>query len=98
VCLDLRLGIDVTMVANEVNKFGQIFPIHRQGHELIFILLISPQKSFTQIYFVSRTIHILSKLISESPCIYLNNIFIYNMYYSVKSDFSHEYHKMFISL
>jgi hypothetical protein len=23
-------GVDVTMVANEVNKFGQIFPIHRR--------------------------------------------------------------------
>jgi hypothetical protein len=33
VCLHLALycGIDVaTMVANEVNKFGQIFPIHRR--------------------------------------------------------------------
>jgi hypothetical protein len=32
VCLHLRLycGADVTMVANEVNKFGQIFPIHRR--------------------------------------------------------------------
>jgi hypothetical protein len=32
VCLHLRLyyGVDVTMVTNEVNKFGQIFPIHRR--------------------------------------------------------------------
>jgi hypothetical protein len=31
VYLPLRLysGVDVTMIANEVNKFGQIFPIHR---------------------------------------------------------------------
>jgi hypothetical protein len=30
VCLHLQLyyGVDVTMVANEVNKFGQIFLIH----------------------------------------------------------------------
>jgi hypothetical protein len=30
VCLHLRLycGVDVTMVANKVNKFGQIFPIY----------------------------------------------------------------------
>jgi hypothetical protein len=32
VCLHLRLycGVDVTMVANEVNKFRQIFPIYRR--------------------------------------------------------------------
>jgi hypothetical protein len=31
-CTYLRLycGVDVTMVANEVNKFGQIFPINRR--------------------------------------------------------------------
>jgi hypothetical protein len=31
-CLHLRLyyGVDVTMLANQVNKFGQIFPIHRR--------------------------------------------------------------------
>jgi hypothetical protein len=37
------------MVANEVNKFGQIFPIHSrwkyvQGYRVISILLISPPK------------------------------------------------------
>jgi hypothetical protein len=37
------------MVANEVNKFGQIFPTHRrrkylQGYEVISILMISPPK------------------------------------------------------
>jgi hypothetical protein len=32
VCLHLRLycGVDVTMVANEVNKFRQIFHIYRR--------------------------------------------------------------------
>jgi hypothetical protein len=32
VCLHLRLyyGVDVTMVANDVNKFEQIFPIYRR--------------------------------------------------------------------
>jgi hypothetical protein len=32
VCLHLQLycGVHVTMVADEVNKFGQIFPIHRR--------------------------------------------------------------------
>jgi hypothetical protein len=32
VCLHLQIycEIDVTVVANEVNKFGQIFPIHRR--------------------------------------------------------------------
>jgi hypothetical protein len=32
VCLHLQLycGVDVIMVANEVNKLGQIFPIHRR--------------------------------------------------------------------
>jgi hypothetical protein len=32
VCLHLGLycEVDITMVANEVNKFGQIFPIHRR--------------------------------------------------------------------
>jgi hypothetical protein len=51
VCLHLGLycGFDVTMVANEVNKFGHIFPIHRhrkyiQGYGVISILLISPPK------------------------------------------------------
>jgi hypothetical protein len=28
--LGLYCGVDVTLVANEVNKFGQIFPIHRR--------------------------------------------------------------------
>jgi hypothetical protein len=34
-CLHLRLycGVDVTMIVNEVNKFGQIFPIHRRRDE-----------------------------------------------------------------
>jgi hypothetical protein len=33
VCLHLQLycGVDVTMVTNEVNKFGQIFSIHMRG-------------------------------------------------------------------
>jgi hypothetical protein len=32
VCLHVRLycGVDVTVIANEVKKFGQIFPIHRR--------------------------------------------------------------------
>jgi replicative DNA helicase len=32
VCLHLGLycGVDVTMVDSEVNKFGQIFPIHKR--------------------------------------------------------------------
>jgi hypothetical protein len=28
--LRLHCGVDVTMVANEMNKFGEIFPIHRR--------------------------------------------------------------------
>jgi hypothetical protein len=49
VCLHLRLhyGVDVIMVANEVNKFGQIFPRYLfigVGYRVISLLLISPPK------------------------------------------------------
>jgi hypothetical protein len=53
------------MVANEVNKFGQIFPIHS-----ISILLISaPKVIYAELFYVKNTPHFFSKLISESPVV-----------------------------
>jgi hypothetical protein len=65
VCLHLRLyyRVDVTMVANEVNKFGQIFPIHRRWKykditRVISILLISPSKViYAELFCVKDTPH-----------------------------------------
>jgi hypothetical protein len=68
------------MVANEVNKFGQNFPIHRrrkyvQGYGVISILLISPPKFiYAELLCVKDTPHFFSKLFSESPCIFVKNL------------------------
>jgi hypothetical protein len=65
------------MVANEVNKFGQIFPIHRRWKykditRVISILLISPSKViYAELFCVKDTPHFFPKLISESLCIYV---------------------------
>jgi hypothetical protein len=63
VCLHLRLycEVDVTMVANEVNKFGQIFPIHRRRKYKERRIIVC--KGYSTFF---------SKLISESPCILIN--------------------------
>jgi hypothetical protein len=56
------------MVAIEVKKFRQIFPIHR----VIPILLISPPKViYAELFCVKDTPHFFSKLISESSCIHM---------------------------
>jgi hypothetical protein len=64
------------MVGNEVNKLGQIFPIHGprkyrvKGNFLISILLISPPKViYAELLHVKDTPLFFSKLISESSCI-----------------------------
>jgi hypothetical protein len=64
------------MVANEVNKFGQIFPMHR----VISILLISPPKViYAELFCVKDTPHLFSKLISESACMYSSVWSRYNL-------------------
>jgi hypothetical protein len=66
VCLHLRLycGVDVTMVANEVNKFGQIFRIHR----VISILLISPPKViYAELVCVKDIPHFFPNLFQNHP-------------------------------
>jgi hypothetical protein len=49
------------MVANEVNKFGQIFPIHAleiQRYRVISTLLISPPKAiYAEFFCVKDTPH-----------------------------------------
>jgi hypothetical protein len=59
------------MVVIEVNKFREIFPIHRRrkfkGYRVISILLISPPKViYAELFCVKDTPHFFSKLISET--------------------------------
>jgi hypothetical protein len=78
------------MVANEVNKFGQIFAnslaLEIQGYRVISILLISPPKViYAELICVKDTPHFFSKLISESPCILpikLGSVNKYNDFFS----------------
>jgi hypothetical protein len=61
------------MVVNEVNHFGQNFPIHRRRkYKVISIFLISPPKFiYAELLCVKDTPHFFSKLFSESPCTYI---------------------------
>jgi hypothetical protein len=70
------------MVATEVNKFGQIFPIHRRWkYKVISILLISPPKViYAELFCVKDTPHFFfpnlfqNHLYSSQPCSLLSVI------------------------
>jgi hypothetical protein len=73
VCLHLRFycGLDVTMVANEVNKFGQIFPIHSR-RKFTDMGNFHPKVIYAELFCVKDTPHFLffsQTYFSESPCI-----------------------------
>jgi hypothetical protein len=57
------------MVANEVNKFGQIFPIHKhRGYGVISILLISPSKViYAELCCIKDTPHFFPNLFQNHP-------------------------------
>jgi hypothetical protein len=57
------------MVATEVNKFGQIFPIHRRWiYKVISILLISPPKViYAELFCVKDTPHFFPNLFQNHP-------------------------------
>jgi hypothetical protein len=63
--LGLCCGVDVTMLANEMNKFGQIFPIHRHRKYKD----IGSKSHLRRIIVCQGYSTCFSKLISESLCI-----------------------------
>jgi hypothetical protein len=62
------------MIVNEVNKFGQIFPIHRRRDENARIwgnfhpFDFTPKSHLRRIILCQGYFTLFSKLISESPC------------------------------
>jgi hypothetical protein len=62
------------MIVNEVNKFGQIFPIHRRRDENARIwgnfhpFDFTPKSHLRRIILCQGYFTFFSKLISESPC------------------------------
>jgi hypothetical protein len=72
------------MVANEVNKFGQIFPIHRRRKYKNILLISATKVLYTELICVKDTPHFFPNLFQNHPvcliCVVEQYLFLCNQY------------------